>query len=258
MGTDILTFVDKLSMNQASIPPAACRIAGFVLLVQAVVIFLQKKYDPHKSIWEELSGVLLAGLVVFLFPELIRFVEVSVNSAVPIVDRSGSEALRDYMQTSLLGSDAADAADDASSGFDFTAFLLKFAMMNQPGTSTGSYLLANCILKPLADLINTLCFPTYMFIRGAGLRVCYLIAPLVLMMGAFPPFRALWKQWFIVYTALLISGPALILANNFCEEAFAIYLECTDSPTLGFIMVALARFKIFQSVMDLCYRIFRA
>jgi len=257
MGTDIMAFVDRLSMSQASIPPVASRIAGFVLLVQAVVIFLQKKYDPHKSVWEEISGVLLAGLVVFLFPEFIRFVEVLVNSAVPIVRSGAHSVLAEQMQTSLLG--AADAAaEDASSEFDFNSLILKFVMMNQPGTSTGSYLIANHILKPLADIVNTLCFPTYMFIRGAGLRVCYLVAPFVLMLGAFPPFRSLWKQWFAVYISLLVCGPALILANDFCEEAFVIYLECTDSPTLGFIMVALARFKIFQSVMDLSHRIFRA
>ncbi len=160
------------------------------------------------------------------------------------------------MQNSLLGEGI--EAEDASSGFDWNTLAVKFALMNQPGTSTGSYLIANYLLKPLADIVNTLCFPTYMFIRGAGLRVCYLIAPFVLMLGAFPPFRSLWKQWFAVYISLLVCGPALILANDFCEEAFAIYLECTDSPTLGFIMVALARFKIFQSIMDLSHRIFRA
>lgn len=255
MGTDIMAFVDKLSISQASIPPVASRLAGFVLLVQAVVIFLQKKYDPHKPIWEEISGVLGAGLVVFLFPELIRFVEVLVNSAVPIVDGTAHGALSEHMRTSLLGDGA--EVEETASGFDLNAWILKFVMMNQPGTSTGSYLIANHILKPLADIVNTLCFPTYMFIRGAGLRVCYLIAPFILMLGAFPPFRSLWKHWFMVYIALLVCGPALILANDFCEEAFAIYLECTDSPTLGFIMVALARFKIFQSVMDLSYRIFR-
>ncbi len=256
MTTDIMAFVERLSMSQASIPPVASRIAGFVLLVQAVVIFLQKKYDPHKSVWEEISGVLLAGLVVFLFPELIRFVEVLVNSAVPIVDRTAHRAFAEAVQNSLLGDGI--EAEEASSGFDWNTLAVKFALMNQPGTSTGSYLIANYLLKPLADIVNTLCFPTYMFIRGAGLRVCYLIAPFVLMLGAFPPFRALWKQWFAVYISLLVCGPALILANDFCEEAFAIYLECTDSPTLGFIMVALARFKIFQSIMDLSHRIFRA
>jgi len=257
MGADAMTFIEKLSVSQTTIPAAAMRIAGFFLLIQGALIFLQKKNDPQKSVWEDISGALLAGLVVFLFPELIRFVEVSVNLAVPIVNGSAHEALAEYMQSSLLGSDAADAADDASSGFDFNILALKFLMMNRPGSSSGSYLIANCILKPLADIVNTLCFPTYLFIRSAGLRVCYLIAPLILMLGAFAPFRTLWKHWFMVYIALLVSGPALILANRFCEEAFSLYIECTDSPVLGFIMVALARFKIFQSVMDLSYRIFR-
>ncbi len=136
MGTDIMAFVDRLSMSQASIPPVASRIAGFVLLVQAVVIFLQKKYDPHKSVWEEISGILLAGLVVFLFPELIQFVEVLVNSAVPIASSDTHSLLAEQMQTSLLG--AADAAAEDASGFDFNTWILKIMMMNQPGTSTGS------------------------------------------------------------------------------------------------------------------------
>ena len=63
-------------------------------------------------------------------------------------------------------------------------------------------------------------------------------------------FRALWKHWFMIYFALLFAGPALILANNFCEDCFAVYINLTDSPILGFIMVALARFKIFQAVLD--------
>ena len=133
----------------------------------------------------------------------------------------------------------------------FTSF------MNGGSANVGSFMFANYILKPLADIVNVLCFPTYMFIRAASLKIAYFVAPLVLVLGAFEPFRALWKHWFMIYFALLFAGPALILANNFCEDCFAVYINLTDSPILGFIMVALARFKIFQAVLDLCYRIFR-
>ena len=133
----------------------------------------------------------------------------------------------------------------------FTSF------MNGGSANVGSFMFANYILKPLADIVNVLCFPTYMFIRAASLKIAYFVAPLVLVLGAFEPFRALWKHWFMIYFALLFAGPALILANNFCEDCFMVYINLTDSPILGFIMVALARFKIFQAVLDLCYRIFR-
>lgn len=257
MGTDIMTFLDKLSITQATIPPEASRIAGFFLIVQAVLIFLQKKNDPHKAIWEDISGVLLAGLIVFLFPELIKFAELVVNAVVQVEDGTSTGLIAQAMKTDLLGSETAE--EEPSAGTSLIGWMLSFGL-NQVtgGTQTGSYMFANYILKPLADIVNTLCFPTYMFIRGAGLKVAYLVAPLILMVGAFAPFRSLWKHWFMIYIALLVSGPALVLANNFCEEAFEVYIQLTDSPVLGFIMVALARFKIFQSVLDLSYRIFRA
>lgn len=252
-----MTFIEKLSAAQTEIPAAAMRIAGFFLLIQGVLIFLQKKNDPQKSVWEDLSGVLLAGLVVFLFPELVRFVELAVAAAMPLNDGTPHvDSIAEYMRSAFDG--LSDEAQDDSLADTVTSVTLNaLNPLSLLQGRTATYLIAHCLLKPLADLVNTLCFPTYLFIRSAGLRVCYLIAPLVLMLGAFAPFRPLWKHWFMVYIALLVSGPALILANRFCEEAFALYIECTDSPVLGFIMVALARFKIFQSVMDLSYRIFR-
>jgi len=218
-------------------------------LVQALLIVLQKKNDPHKAIWEDIQGVLLAGLVVFLFPEFIQFAELLVNSTAQITANPQS-MIADLMQTTLLGEESGGGFFSSITGM-FTSF------MNGGSANVGSFMIANYILKPLADIVNVLCFPTYMFIRAASLKIAYFVAPLVLVLGAFEPFRALWKHWFMIYFALLFAGPALVLANNFCEDCFAVYINLTDSPILGFIMVALARFKIFQAVLDLCYRIFR-
>ena len=46
-----LDFLDRLVISQAPIPPVVSRIAGFFLLMQAVLIVFQKKNDPHKAIW---------------------------------------------------------------------------------------------------------------------------------------------------------------------------------------------------------------
>ena len=249
-----LDFLDQLVISQATIPPVASRIAGFFLLMQAVLIVFQKKNDPHKAIWEDIQGVLLAGLVVFLFPEFIQFAELLVNSTARITANPQS-MIADLMQTTLLGE---EAVEEESAGGYFSSMVGMFtSFMNGGSANVGSFMFANYILKPLADIVNVLCFPTYMFIRAASLKIAYFVAPLVLVLGAFEPFRALWKHWFMIYFALLFAGPALILANNFCEDCFAVYINLTDSPILGFIMVALARFKIFQAVLDLCYRIFR-
>ena len=239
-----LDFLDRLVISQATIPPVVSRIAGFFLLMQAVLIVFQKKNDPHKAIWEDIQGVLLAGLVVFLFPEFIQFAELLVNSTARITANPQS-MIADLMQTTLLGE---EAVEEESAGGYFSSMVGMFtSFMNGGSANVGSFMFANYILKPLAD----------MFIRAASLKIAYFVAPLVLVLGAFEPFRALWKHWFMIYFALLFAGPALILANNFCEDCFAVYINLTDSPILGFIMVALARFKIFQAVLDLCYRIFR-
>ena len=234
-----LDFLDRLVISQATIPPVVSRIAGFFLLMQAVLIVFQKKNDPHKAIWEDIQGVLLAGLVVFLFPEFIQFAELLVNSTARITANPQS-MIADLMQTTLLGE---EAVEEESAGGYFSSMVGMFtSFMNGGSANVGSFMFANYILKPLADIVNVLCFPTYMFIRAASLKIAYFVAPLVLVLGAFE---------------LLFAGPALILANNFCEDCFAVYINLTDSPILGFIMVALARFKIFQAVLDLCYRIFR-
>ena len=254
---DTVDFLEKLGTFSATIPPMASRLAGFFLVIQALLIVLQKKNDPHKAIWEDISGVLLAGLVVFLFPEFIKLADLAVTSACH-VQGNPTSAVADYMRTSLYGEPEA-AEEGAASGLSwFQTAALWVASSNVVGVAkTTSYMFADNVLKPLADIINVLCFPTYLFIRAACLKVAYLVAPLVLVLGAFQPFRALWKHWFMIYFALLTALPALVLANNFCEDCFNLYITCTNSPTMGFFMVALARFKIFQAVMDLCYRIFR-
>ena len=58
-----LDFLDQLVISQATIPPVVSRIAGFFLLVQALLIVLQKKNDPHKAIWEDIQGVLLLAML---------------------------------------------------------------------------------------------------------------------------------------------------------------------------------------------------
>lgn len=249
-------FFNQLVVQHATIPSVVNRIAGFFLILQAVLIFLQKKNDPHKDVWEDISNVLLAGLVVFLFPEFVKFAELTVNALCATGEHMQKSMTMELMKVSLLGEEQPDSGTGESVGMGFVLGLLAQSLHAGAGSS-GSFVVANFLLKPLADIVNVLCFPTYMFIRAASLKVAYMMAPLVVMLGAFAPFRALWKHWFMIYFALLVSGPALVLANDFCEECFALYVSFSDSPILGFIMVALARFKIFQAVVDLCHRIFR-
>lgn len=81
MGFDFLT---DLSNMQVEIPPEVSRLAGFFVLLQGGMIYLQKKNNPAKDIWEDLSWVFLGGLFVYLFPELIRFMETLVNALMPL------------------------------------------------------------------------------------------------------------------------------------------------------------------------------
>lgn len=245
-----IDFVKSLSIYQATIPPDVFRIAAFFLAMQVILIIFRKKNDPSKDIWEDLAGVILNGLIVYMFPELIQFIEMLVNS-VCSVDVGGGSAIQDYIKETNT-----PQPEESSTLENIGTWLLK--MIYTPATgNSGSYALSTCLLKPLADIVNTICFPTYMIIRAGCLKVTYFVAPLVLMMGAIPSFESLWKQWFMVYTALLVSGPALIQANEFVEDCFNLYIQATGSPMLGFFIVAIARFKVFQAVMDLCYRFFR-
>lgn len=254
-----LDFINELAASQATIPPLASRIAGFILVLEGALILFQKKNNPHKEIWEDLSNVLLAGLIVFLFPEFIQLVEVIMNG-ISGIQLSGDSPIMEYMKSTMTVEDDGTLSGSLSD-VDFpgaSGWLLKAILqMKASGANPASYLIADYILKPLADFINILCFPAYWIVRAVSLKIIYWVAPLILILGAMPPYRSLWKHWFMLYVALLATGPALILANNFCEMSFELYIQASDSPILGFIMIALARFKVFQTAMDLCYKIFR-
>lgn len=249
MGVD---FLNDISASQVEIPAVVSRLAGFFVLMQGVLIFLQKKNKPDANIWEDLHGVMMAGLIVFLFPEIIKFIELLVNSLSHVEAKHSSNILQ-YIKDSNITDAEVDEGFLHNVGEQAKG---AFKQLMSPEGSVATYLFTENILKPLADLVNTICFPTYWIIRACCLKIVYWIAPLVLVVGAIHPFRGLWKQWFMVYIALLISGPALILANDFCEVCFSMYIN-SFSPLLGFITIALARFKVFQAVVDLCYRIFK-
>lgn len=238
---------------QVEIPPEVSRLAGFFVLLQGGMIYLQKKNNPMKDIWEDLSWVFLGGLFVYLFPELIRFVEAMVNALTP-VELHAESAIKEFMKESNLGDGSIPKPDSSSSFLDI---LINAIIKGGTGQNAAGYLIAQGLLKPLADLVNYLCFPTFLTIRAVSLKVVYWSAPLILVLGAMPSFRSLWKQWFLTYIALLACGPALYVADGFCEECFRIFSSDMNSPILGFFMIAMARFKAYQGVMELCYRLFR-
>lgn len=250
MGFDFLT---DLSNMQVEIPPEVSRLAGFFVLLQGGMIYLQKKNNPMKDIWEDLSWVFLGGLFVYLFPELIRFMETLVNALMPI-ELHADSAIAEFMKESNLGDGSVPPPDSSTS---FGNILMNAFLKSGTGQNAAGYLIAQGVLKPLADLVNYLCFPTFLTIRAVGLKVIYWSAPLILVLGAMSPFRSLWKQWFMIYIALLACGPMLYVADSFCEECFRIYASDAGLPILGFFMIAMARFKAYQSVMELSYKLFR-
>ena len=65
MGFDFLT---DLSNMQVEIPPEVSRLAGFFVLLQGGMIYLQKKNNPMKDIWEDLSWVLLGVFQLITLP----------------------------------------------------------------------------------------------------------------------------------------------------------------------------------------------
>ena len=132
-----LDFLDQLVISQATIPPVVSRIAGFFLLVQALLIVLQKKNDPHKAIWEDIQGVLLAGLVVFLFPEFIQFAELLVNSTAQITANPQS-MIADLMQTTLLGEEAVE--EESGGGFFSSITGMFTSFMNGGSANVGSFM----------------------------------------------------------------------------------------------------------------------
>ena len=222
-------------------------------LLQGGMIYLQKKNNPAKDIWEDLSWVFLGGLFVYLFPELIRFMETLVNALMPI-ELHADSAIAEFMKESNLGDGSVPPPDSSTS---FGNILMNAFLKSGTGQNAAGYLIAQGVLKPFADLVNYLCFPTFLTIRAVGLKVIYWSAPLILVLGAMSPFRSLWKQWFMIYIALLACSPMLYVADSFCEECFRIYASDASSPILGFFMIAMARFKAYQSVMELSYKLFR-
>ena len=207
----------------------------------------------RKDIWEDLSWVFLGGLFVYLFPELIRFMDTLVNALMPI-ELHADSAIAEFMKESNLGDGSVPPPDSSTS---FGNILMNAFLKSRTGQNAAGYLIAQGVLKPFADLVNYLCFPTFLTIRAVGLKVIYWSAPLILVLGAMSPFRSLWKQWFMIYIALLACGPMLYVADSFCEECFRIYASDADWPILGFFMIAMARFKAYQSVMELSYKLFR-
>ena len=110
MGFDFLT---DLSNMQVEIPPEVSRLAGFFVLLQGGMIYLQKKNNPAKDIWEDLSWVFLGGLFVYLFPELIRFMETLVNALMPI-ELHADSAIAEFMKESNLGDGSVPPPDSST------------------------------------------------------------------------------------------------------------------------------------------------
>ena len=136
MGFDFLT---DLSNMQVEIPPEVSRLAGFFVLLQGGMIYLQKKNNPAKDIWEDLSWVFLGGLFVYLFPELIRFMETLVNALMPI-ELHADSAIAEFMKESNLG-DGSVPPPDSSTSFGnilMNAFLKSRSecsgLSNRPGS----------------------------------------------------------------------------------------------------------------------------
>lgn len=171
MGFDFLT---DLSNMQVEIPPEVSRLAGFFVLLQGGMIYLQKKNNPAKDIWEDLSWVFLGGLFVYLFPELIRFMETLVNALMPI-ELHADSAIAEFMKESNLGDGSVPPPDSSTS---FGNILMNAFLKSGTGQNAAGYLIAQGVLKPFADLVNYLCFPTFLTIRAVGLKVIYWSAPL--------------------------------------------------------------------------------
>ena len=166
MGFDFLT---DLSNMQVEIPPEVSRLAGFFVLLQGGMIYLQKKNNPAKDIWEDLSWVLF----VYLFPELIRFMETLVNALMPI-ELHADSAIAEFMKESNLGDGSVPPPDSSTS---FGNILMNAFLKSGTGQNAAGYLIAQGVLKPFADLVNYLCFPTFLTIRAVGLKVIYWSAP---------------------------------------------------------------------------------
>ena len=133
MGFDFLT---DLSNMQVEIPPEVSRLAGFFVLLQGGMIYLQKKNNPAKDIWEDLSWVFLGGLFVYLFPELIRFMETLVNALMPI-ELHADSAIAEFMKESNLGDGSVPPPDSSTS---FGNILMNAFLKSGTGQNAAGYL----------------------------------------------------------------------------------------------------------------------
>ena len=142
MGFDFLT---DLSNMQVEIPPEVSRLAGFFVLLQGGMIYLQKKNNPAKDIWEDLSWVFLGGLFVYLFPELIRFMETLVNALMPI-ELHADSAIAEFMKESNLGDGSVPPPDSSTS---FGNILMNAFLKSGTGQNAAGYLIAQGVLNLL-------------------------------------------------------------------------------------------------------------
>ena len=210
MGFDFLT---DLSNMQVEIPPEVSRLAGFFVLLQGGMIYLQKKNNPAKDIWEDLSWVFLGGLFVYLFPELIRFMETLVNALMPI-ELHADSAIAEFMKESNLGDGSVPPPDSSTS---FGNILMNAFLKSGTGQNAAGYLIAQGVLKPFADLVNYLCFPTFLTIRavaegyllerpvdfGAGGHVAF---PVALEAVVYDLYRPAGLQPHVVCRGFLLRG----------------------------------------------------
>ena len=124
------------------------------------------------------------------------------------------------------------------------------------GQNAAGYLIAQGVLKPFADLVNYLCFPTFLTIRavaegyllerpvdfGAGGHVAF---PVALEAVVYDLYRPAGLRPHVVCRGFLLRG---MFQNLRFGRRFA-------HPR--FFMIAMARFKAYQSVMELSYKLFR-
>ena len=200
MGFDFLT---DLSNMQVEIPPEVSRLAGFFVLLQGGMIYLQKKNNPAKDIWEDLSWVFLGGLFVYLFPELIRFMETLVNALMPI-ELHADSAIAEFMKESNLGDGSVPPPDSSTS---FGNILMNAFLKSGTGQNAAGYLIAQGVLKPFADLVNYLCFPTFLLERpvdfGAGGHVAF---PVALEAVVYDLYRPAGLRPHVVCRGFLLRG----------------------------------------------------
>lgn len=118
------------------------------------------------------------------------------------------------------------------------------------------------LIKTLAWFVNILIAPVFFLERGMGLLIIKIFAPIVIALAALEPYRALAKKWFLTYIAIFLSGAAFLLANAFCDQFFSAMVSQYDlstnfdSQTMIFIVVALAKLKLYKASIQFTYKLF--